>query len=150
MRRKLTEIAVIAAFVVGSSATALADEKQIKDELKKIEGKWQIVATEANGAALPKKGDDKAILTFTDSKMTGFGPEMTFTIAPDQKPKHITLVAKLKDREITVNSIYELDGDELKIVIPLVEKGKGPENKRPDNFETKDKPVMLLKLKRAK
>ena len=56
--------------------------------------------------------------------------------------------------EQTVNAIYELDGDELKIAMPLAPaKGSGAafENKRPEGFETtKDKPEMMMKLTRAK
>src|SRR5258708_6281497 len=112
------------------SAIALTDDakdKAIKDELAALQGKWKVVAVEGDGKPIDKI--EKPTFTFMDGKMSGFGPEMTFTIDPTQKPKHITMVAK--ERQITVNSIYSLEKDELKIAIPLVEKGKGPENKRP-------------------
>ena len=43
----------------------------------------------------------------------------------------------------------ELKGDDFRLCIPLAEKGKAFENKRPEDFDTKGKFVALFKAKRA-
>jgi uncharacterized protein (TIGR03067 family) len=142
-----TFVSVLSTLLLATAA--VADEKPAAEELAKLKGKWQVTSIEADGKPL-KEQDKMPTFVFTDDKMAGFGPEMTFTIDPAKKPKQITLKAKVGERDITVNSIYTIEGDTLKLVIPLVEKGKGPENKRPESFETTGKPVMLFTAKRQK
>jgi uncharacterized protein (TIGR03067 family) len=124
-----------------------------KDELKKLEGTWEFVSGEAGGQEVPKGkgGPDK--LTIKDGKMTGFGPEIKLGTDATKKPKWLNMTITRDGTETTINAIYELNGDELKICMPLApKKGSGAafENKRPEGFETKDRPEMMLKLKKAK
>jgi hypothetical protein len=48
--------------------------------------------------------------------------------------------------------IYALKEEELKLAMPFVPKGRnsGERLLRPESFETKDKPVMVLTAKRRK
>jgi uncharacterized protein (TIGR03067 family) len=149
MPRTILSILSILSVLFLATAAIAADEKPAAEEQAKLKGKWQVISIEADGKPL-KEQDKMPTFDFTGDKMTGFGPEMTFTIDPTKKPKQITLKAKVGERDITINSIYAIEGDELKFMIPLVEKGKGPENKRPESFETKGKPVMLFTAKRQK
>ena len=139
------------AFLFGFTLPILAEEpdkeKAIKDELKKLEGDWKVIGAEADGK--PLKEDLPPKFTFAGNKFTGFAPDATFTIDPTKKPKYLTIVAKVRDKDIPVNAIYELENDQLKIGIPLVEKGKGPDNKRPESFETTGKPIFVFTAKKV-
>lgn len=142
----------IAAFMVLACAVGVrADDK---DELKKLDGNWEVVATVMAGMDIPagKGAPDK--LTIKDGKLTGFGPEIKLATDATKKPKWLNMTFTRDATESTINAIYELSGDELRICMPLApKKGQGLafENKRPEGFETtKDKPEMMLKLKRAK
>ncbi|MCI0455474.1 MAG: TIGR03067 domain-containing protein [Gemmataceae bacterium] len=75
---------------------------------------------------------------------------MDVRLDPSQKPKWIDLTFKKGEKSYPLKAIYDLSGDELRLCIPLAQPGVAFENKRPDGFETKDKPLALLRLKRAK
>ena len=129
--------------------SAYAGEKgDGKEDLKKLQGTWKVVALEADGKAQPKEKSPKEIV-IEGKKLTGLGPEMTVTLDPGKKPKWVDLTFKREGKLYPVRAIYEVRGDELKVCIPLAEKGKLFENKRPTGFETKGKAVMLLKARRA-
>ncbi len=148
MRRNLF---TLCSLMIITPSTFAVNEKDnaIQEELKKLEGKWMVLTIEADGKPILEK-DKQQTITITGSKFAGFGPEMTFTIDPSRKPKHLTLLAKLKDGDVTINSIYELSKDQLIFAIPLVEKGKGRENTRPEGFDSKGKPVMVITATREK
>jgi uncharacterized protein (TIGR03067 family) len=132
-------------------ACALVARADDKDEVKKLEGTWEVTGLEGNGKELPKGKMDK--LTIKDGKMTGFGPEITLSTDATKKPKWLNMTFTRDGKDLTINAIYELDGDELKICIPLAPvKGSGMvfENKRPEGFDTKEKAEMLIKTKKAK
>ncbi len=132
-------------------ACALAARADDKDELKKLEGSWEMVSVTAGGKDFPK--DKAPNLTIKDGKMTGFGPEMKLTTDATKKPKWLEMTFARDGKEQTVHCIYELEGDELKFAMPLAPvKGSGQtfENKRPENFDSTDKPVMVIKVKKAK
>jgi uncharacterized protein (TIGR03067 family) len=142
---RLTAIALLA-----FTLAARADDK---DELKKLEGTWEVVALEAGGQDQAKGKKGPPNLTIKDGVLTGFGPEIKLSTDATKKPKWLDMTFTREGMERTVNAIYELTGDELKICMPLAPaKGSGKvfENKRPDGFDTKDKPEMLIKVKRAK
>lgn len=132
-------------------AGTLAARADDKDELKKLDGSWEVVSVTTGGKDFPK--DKAPNLTIKDGKMTGFGPEIKLATDATQKPKWLNMTFTRDGEERTVNAIYELDGDELKIAMPLAPakgSGKAFENKRPENFDSTDKPVMAIKLKKAK
>ena len=131
-------------------ACALTVRADDKDELKKLEGSWELAGLVGGGKEIPKEKAPN--LTIKDGTMTGFGPEIKLATDATKKPKWLSMTFKRDGMESTINAIYELDGDDLKICMPLApKKGQGVfENKRPESFDTKDKPEMLIKLKRAK
>jgi uncharacterized protein (TIGR03067 family) len=130
--------------------TARADDK--KDEVKKLEGTWEVVALVAGGKELPKDDAPKK-LVIKDGKLTGIGPEMRLDTDATKSPKWLGMTFARDGKDFTVNAIYELKGDELKICLPMAptkDSGKGFENKRPEGFDTKDKAEMLIHLRLAK
>jgi uncharacterized protein (TIGR03067 family) len=132
-------------------ACALTVRADDKDEIKKLDGSWELVGLVAGGQEQPKEKAPN--LTIKAGVMTGFGPEIKLATDATKKPKWLNMTFTREGMESTVNAIYELDGDDLKICMPLApKKGSGAvfENKRPESFDTKDKPEMLIKLKRAK
>lgn len=130
--------------------TVRADDK---DELKKLEGDWEIVAVEAGGQVIPAGKGVPEKLVIKDGKLTGFGPEVKLGTDSTKMPKWLNMTFARDGKDTTINAIFELTGDKLKISMPLApKKGSGAvfENKRPEGFDTKDKPEMVIKAKRAK
>lgn len=123
-----------------------------KDELKKLEGTWEVTDLKAGGKAQPYKGKlDR--LTVKDGTMSGFGPDIKLTTDGTQKPRWLNMTFSREGMDRTVNAIYELTGDELKIAMPMApgkDSGKAFENKRPEGFETTGKAVMVITAKKAK
>jgi uncharacterized protein (TIGR03067 family) len=142
--------------VTGLSIAADAKEDVAK-ETKKLEGTWKVTASEVGGMKLPEEKLKDSVLIIKDGKFVMAergkekeGKQLTFKIDPSTKPKHLDLTDPKEKDAKPVPCIYALDGDELKVCIPLVEKGKKDEAKRPEGFETKDKPLMALTCKREK
>ena len=132
------------------AAVGRADDP--KDELSKLEGKWEIVTIVGAGKDLPRDKGPQA-LTIKAGALTGFGPEVKLTTDATKKPKWLNMTFSREGVDVTVNAIYDLDGDTLKICLPAAPgkgSGKAFENKRPESFDTKDKPEMMLHLKRGK
>jgi uncharacterized protein (TIGR03067 family) len=122
----------------GAVLAAAADDKKddAKDELKKLEGTWQVVAAEQGGAALPEKTlkDMKAVVKGDMLKIV-IGEatflEFKFTIDPAKKPKTIDATSTGEgDKGRQAPGIYELDGDSLKLCL-------GKANNRPTEFTGK-------------
>jgi uncharacterized protein (TIGR03067 family) len=110
-----------------------------------IDGK-KVEAKEAPDKAVIKAGkatffsQGKELPTFKDLKME---------IDPKKKPKVLDLV---RDEKESLPCIYELKEGEWKLAMPLVPKERKPGEQlpRPESFDTKDKPVMVLIAKRSK
>lgn len=141
---------VRALVIVVAGLLVAADAKEdVAKEMKKLEGKWKVVAVEARGMKVPEDKLKGAAVIIKGDKITMADPgkaakELVFKIDPTKKPKHIDLTdPKEKD---TAPAIYSLDGDELKICVPLAMK----DAKRPETFDTKDKPQMAFTCRRAK
>jgi uncharacterized protein (TIGR03067 family) len=133
-----------------------ADKKTetVDKELKALQGEWKLVKAEAGGKQIFGE-KEKVVVVIKDDllTMTSNGAEdmkAKFKIDPATKLKSMDWATKRGDMPIDVPLIYSLEGDDLKIVMPLVEKGKGETPKRPETFDTKDKPLMLFILKRVK
>jgi uncharacterized protein (TIGR03067 family) len=149
---------LIAIFVAGFIVSlGLAVDEDSKADLRKLEGTWEVVSFEVGGKKVdPGKGaPEKAVIK--DGKATFFagGKEIpTFRnlkleLDPKKKPKEVNLVRGERER---LPCIYEVTEEELKLAMPLVPKERKPgeELSRPESFDSKDKPVVILTAKRSK
>lgn len=136
-----------ATLTVTAVATGRPDDPT-KTDLDAIQGEWKIVSGEADDKPAPE-GMLAPKLTFKGDKLIGLGPDMTIKLDPAKKPKHIDITVKRGDTSITVPAIYELKKDEFTLAIPLTEKSTGVIGDRPANFETKGKPILVMKYKRS-
>jgi hypothetical protein len=69
---------VLIALAISGRATAQGDRAQ---ELKQLEGTWDVIAFEVDGKVQPKEKSPKQIV-ITGDKLTGLGPEMTISVDP--------------------------------------------------------------------
>lgn len=118
-----------------------------KKELELLQGTWK-VALEVDGKVQPAEKSPKEII-IAGNKLTGIGPDMTMRLDPTKKPKWVDLTFKKMNKAYPIRAIYEIDGNHLKICIPLAAKGKVFENKRPESFATAGKSVALFTAKRV-
>ena len=149
---------IIVVAAAASACLGMARPQAGKTDQEALQGVWRVVSGEMGGKPLPDEEIKKweAQLTIKGNmltwKTTMEEDTGTFAIDSAKKPKHLDITAKMLNDGKVVKGIYELKGDELKICMPLApEKGQKAvfENKRPEGFETKGKPEMMLKLKRA-
>jgi uncharacterized protein (TIGR03067 family) len=106
-----------------------------KKELEKFQGEWTVESGERDGQKFPEevakslkrtvKGDKTIV-----SREGQVVAEGTITLDPTKKPKTIDI--KLDASGETVQGIYELDGDTLKICYAA------PGMPRPKEFATKE------------
>ena len=121
-----------------AAPTADAQEDVVKEEMKKLQGKWVRIYVEADGKKSEddqKKPGKAIILTVNGDK---YGGE-TFKLDPAKKPKHINVsTVDDKGKAITLPGIYELKGDVLKLCFPFPFEGKFDKiGKRPTEFGSK-------------
>lgn len=147
-------VALVTALGVGSIAVAGDDTKA---DLRALEGAWEIVGIEAGGRKLEggKGAPEKAVVK--DGKATFFsqGKEMStfkdlkLMIDAKKQPKAVDLVRGDKE---SLPCIYEITADGFRLAMPLIPRERKPEEPlpRPESFDTKDKPVMVLTAKRSK
>jgi uncharacterized protein (TIGR03067 family) len=129
-------------------------QQEIAKEMKALEGTWQIVAGEASGSKMPEEQLKNSIIVIADNKfiMTERGKEkdakeLVFKVDPAKKPKRLDLTnPKDKDAKSAL-CIYSLDGDELKLCMPLTLTGSA---RRPTSFDTTDKSLLVFTCKREK
>ena len=155
---------VIASLVVASAEPPKADDKRpelsdaAKKELKKLEGKWQVVTLahsagagdvtehqyygvfEGTTATFSKKGKDKEeVIEFT-------------ALDPGASPKCIDLTEHLNTpgrAPRTMPGVYKLDGDVLLLAFAAAKAGAVPA--RPVGFDKPTEPgAMVWTLKRVK
>lgn len=141
----------------------LSQEKQppsaaAKEEMKKLQGSWNIISGEMAGKKMTGKelGIDQMIFRGDKMAYSKEGKDVItfgFTLDPSKKPKEMEWIhLQIKDAP-PLPAIYSLEGDELRICFPLLPK-KGEKTKvtiqRPKDFETKDKPFGLFVAKREK
>lgn len=115
-------------------------------DLKKLQGKWEIVYHETGGEedtenckwTMEVRGDT---YTFKDGKLTLTG---RVKIDSTKSPKQVEYATQEDDSVQEYAGIYELDGDNYKTCD--VAKGKG----RPAEFKTKDPTGQVAVWKRVK
>jgi uncharacterized protein (TIGR03067 family) len=146
--------ALVGLMIAGLLLAADAKDDAAK-EMKKLEGTWKVVAAEASGTKVPDDKLKDAVVIIKGDKLTlgdkgdKGAKDLVFKIDPSKKPKQIDLTDP-KDKDKTALGIYSLEGDELKLCIPLSPPGKKDEKTRPDSFETKDKKALIFTCKREK
>ncbi len=116
-----------------------------KKEAEKFAGTWGVVAAERDGQPHDKIKNDKLVIAADKITIkTSSGDEdATFTVDPAKKPK--TIDVKPGKENVTIQGIYEIDGDNLKLCFA------GPGGERPTDFTTKEgSKRMLITLKREK
>jgi uncharacterized protein (TIGR03067 family) len=131
----------LAAMVLASLSTALAQDDAGKKEQAKLEGVWNLVSGEENGEAAPESMVRNLKLVFKGNQLTFKGDarlmekatKLTFKIDPSTTPKciDITIEAGL-DQGTVWEGIYEVTGDKMKICVYV-----GGDKTRPVEFETK-------------
>jgi uncharacterized protein (TIGR03067 family) len=110
-----------------------ADKKEdVKKDQDKLQGTWTVVSAELDGNKLPQD-QAKGELVFKGDKYSysagGETGEGTYKIDPSKKPKTMDAVpADGPFKGQTVEEIYEVEGDELKICLAT------PGTKRPTDF----------------
>ncbi len=119
------------------------------DDTRAVEGKWQLVAAELGGRAMPD-----AVIKITRMKLEGGRYEVvaespdfgTYTTDATTTPKAMTVSGtEGPNKGKTFPCIYEIDGDTLRICYDL--SGK----KRPAEFKTEKGTLLYLAtFKRAK
>jgi len=121
-----------------------------KNDQKKLQGKWMLTSAVMNGAEIPKD-QVKGELVFKDDKYsyaTGEGESGggAFKLDTSKKPKAMDAVpSDGPAKGETVEVIYELDGNNLKVCMA------SPGAKRPKEFKADgDSNLWLFTYKRAK
>jgi uncharacterized protein (TIGR03067 family) len=141
---------IIATLLSASLFTAAASPKSTPSiqDVKKLQGTWRVVKGESKGKAKPEDAikDLKWVIkgnTITLKGDEGKNFELRFKLDAAQKPKTIDLINP--ERKQTVQGIYQLDGNTLKLCVGV------PGEKRPATFVTgEDLNVALFILEREK
>jgi uncharacterized protein (TIGR03067 family) len=125
-------------FAAIPSCSQPVPEDQSSKDRTAIQGEWEIVFAESNGAPPPPGLLDHAKFVFTGDKMSLLGKDATFELDATKNPAQIDFK---NSRQI---GIYEFNGDDLKLCF-------GPSDDRPKEFKTKprtDHSLFVLKRKR--
>jgi uncharacterized protein (TIGR03067 family) len=129
-----------------------AKEKAVKEELKKLEGSWEVVQMERAGERLPPEKvkalnmqmifKEKQVFSKIGGAIGGTATEASYQIDPTQEPKTIDVTDKNKDLS---RGIYKLDGELLTVC------SARPGRDRPTEFKTSPgSDQLLLVLKKVK
>lgn len=130
--------------LIVSAAGLRGDDAQ--EDLDKLQGVWAVTAMEDDGKPIPLDGV-KGTVTFKGDVMVvdGLGPkpsEHKITLDPSQKPKSLDATNEGQGKL----GIYELEGDDLKVFLPI-----GLRTKRPTEFKSAEgSNLVVMTLKRAK
>jgi len=136
-----------AILLVSATLVPVAQEpsKEVKEELKRVEGTWLLVGRELDGK--PADEDDvKAIegklviegdsFTYTARREEG-ARKGKFQIDPTTNPRNIEWTGKRDGKEVKVLAIYKLEGDRLTICA-------GSDEFRPKKFTTKPGALQVI------
>lgn len=142
---------LLALVSVATTAVALADDEQVKKDLKAFEGTWQYTAQEADGKETDREMLKAVTITVAPDGKWEVKHEGTTFLAgtvkldPSKKPKAadwtITTEGELKGK--TALGIYDVDKETWRHCFGF--------DKRPEKFESKDgSKVTNAVLKRVK
>ena len=121
--------------VLCSGASVIGASDPGKDDLKKLQGKWQVVSQIRDGK--PLKVEKGSVWSFSGNRnlFGGDGKDVYDVIKLDasKTPRWLDFneVRGIETRK-GLQGIYEIDGDSLKLCVAL------PGNKRPKTFESKE------------
>lgn len=120
------------------AAAPLARDDDAKKDMDKLQGEWVIISGERDGMPIPKEGLEGIRRTvkgdeFTISKDGEVLGKGKYKLDPSKKPKAIDAMTKNENGEdVTLQGIYEFDGDTYKVC--LAQAGKP----RPTEFKTSE------------
>jgi uncharacterized protein (TIGR03067 family) len=133
----------------------LAADKDPKKGDNKLQGTWQVTSAKARGKNVPLESLGIERIKIKGDKITllkGAKVVKTFGLSldPSKKPKWMNWIY---EKGVSLPGIYALKGKVLRICVPMLPR-KGTKLKivikRPKDFDTQGKPVMLLVAKRSK
>jgi uncharacterized protein (TIGR03067 family) len=132
------------------------------EELKRLTGTWRVVSLEVAGKPLPGEAAGRLKVVIKGGQLTleekgKPATSMGMQIDPAQRPKALDLLIARGEEKVRWKCIYALEGDRLKICMPLAPK-KGQKGtaegygvrKRPESFDAAGKPFMVIEAERDK
>src|SRR5262245_32890999 len=134
---------------LAAAAAQTGEEKKLLDALQ---GEWTVAGLEYNGKNMADKF--KLVFVFKGNVASVEGDEavrteyakLSFKFDPSTDPKCVDLtVLGGIQKDATMEGIYELKGDELRLCVKVFGKDRPNEFKSPDGSS-----IVLLTLKRAK
>lgn len=139
--------------------TSQVDAQDAKDKLAALEGRWNVTSLVVGGQPFPDKDKNRPTkLLIKGGKATFFadGEEMPnfrdLTLRPHPAP-NANAIDIVRDDHSFLPCLFDLAGDDFKLAIPLIP----PENAepgfvlpKPESFDSKDKPVLVFTMTKAK
>jgi len=130
--------------LISGNATAKDD---VKDDLEKFQGTWKVVSAAEGGQQTPEEHLKDLKMIITLEKMTYKFRDVTtvwpYKLDSTKSPKWFDIM----DKDHTLQGIYQLEGDQLKICVPnMGDKG------RSTAFESKPNSVnhLLIVMERER
>jgi len=141
MIRYTLGLLAIAALVGVAAAAEKADA-----DLEKIQGSWKLMSLEIQGKTIPAPEGGGTFIFGKDNKLVikekdKADKEGTFKIDASKDPKELDLIGATAKEKETMRTIYQLDGDTLKLAFSA----EGPKGGRPTAFDSKKAAIMILK-----
>ena len=133
-----SRMSLLLAAVCLVAAAPLARDDDAKKDLDKLQGEWVIVSGERDGMTIPKEALEgiKRTVTGEDFTVSKDGEVLSrgkYKLDPSKKPKAIDAITKNEaGEEVTMQGIYEFEGDTYKVC--LAQPGKP----RPTEFKTSE------------
>ncbi len=131
---------------------SLSDEKTSNEELKKLQGLWEVKETYWCGEKLPRKEqshthwefkEDKLFITLRPLQAGEKGTVMEFSYSVDPGKGFSLIDLPTKHPKLGFIGIYKLDNDELKVCI------RAGRESRPATFDTDQPDKFKLILKKT-
>ena len=141
MPRQLCLLLVVWFLLVAGGPSAAPGEEDAAKDLAKLQGKWKLVEEDLDGK-VTKSADGHVIGFEKEVEINydadgGVAAKATIKLDPSKSPKAIDMtivfIVLLPDKKgDTFRGIYQLEGDELKLALPIL-----PSRQRPKEFTTK-------------